>query len=129
MQMEGHYVGLRKAVSHSERLRAAYRVPSSVTTTTSTSPVAGSRSDNVVKSPSHQRNAREVALWEVCLFPIAPAECRAQKASETGVIFNAYEDRYYPPGEKLMLFTAALYSAQGRRLTIERGVRSRSRAR
>jgi hypothetical protein len=28
-------------------------------------------------------------------------------------------DRYYA-GEKLMLFTAALYSGQGRRLTIER---------
>jgi hypothetical protein len=27
-------------------------------------------------------------LWEVCLFPIAPAECRAQKASETGVILT-----------------------------------------
>jgi len=34
------------------------------------------------------RRCPYVALWEVCLFPIAPAECRAQKASETGVILT-----------------------------------------
>jgi hypothetical protein len=43
------------------------------------------------------------------------------------LIASEIGDRYYP-GEKLMLFTAALYSAPGRRLTIERRAVSLARA-